>query len=254
MGLPLSGTNTNLLAATAVISTALAGIPASAQSKGITYPKAGVVCDQVGQTCYDSYGPSIGITKIYFGQFAADRLSQNRRGSTNNDFRLSSGQACSIQKRTCWDDGWSEKNVARGLTKQLFRSSNNSAGNASSSSGNRQVSTDTGYCSLSQSGQRVFDGPCLLKQVSKGDRNRYRIQLENGTTYVFKDNGSGNYTITDSFGGSWPVTFVDHGNTGVFRFANYKLVATQNNGSSNQEAAGAALGAAVGNLLNNLFK
>jgi hypothetical protein len=247
----LPRTSTGLLAATAVISTALAGIPVSAQSKGITYPKAGVVCDQVGQVCYDSYGPSIGITKIYFGQFAADRLSQNRRGSTNNDFRLSSGQACSIQKRTCWDDGWGEKNVARGLTKQLFGSSNSST---NSNTGNRRVANDSGYCSLSQSGQRVFDGPCLLKQVSKGDRNRYRIQLENGTTYVFKDNGSGNYTITDSFGGSWPVTFVDHGNTGVFRFANYKLVATQNSGSSNQEAAGAALGAAVGNLLNNLFK
>ena len=230
----------------------LAVAPAYAQSKGLSYPKAGIVCDQVGQVCYDSYGPSIGITKIYFGEFAADRLSQNRRGSTSNDFRLSSGQACSIQKRTCWDDGWSQSNVAKGLTKQLFGSSGSN--NASASNSNRQVATDAGYCSLSQRGQRVFDGPCQLKQVSKGDRNRYKIQLENGSKYVFKDNGSGTYTITDSFGGSWPVTFVDHGNTGVFRFADYKLVATQNSGSTNQDAAGAALGAAVGTMLNNLFK
>jgi len=41
----LPRSSTGLLAATAVISTALAGIPTSAQSKG----------------------PSIGITKIYFG-------------------------------------------------------------------------------------------------------------------------------------------------------------------------------------------
>ena len=233
------------------LASALVAAPAFAQSKGITYPKAGVVCDQVGQVCYDSYGPSIGLTKIYFGEFAADRLSQNRRSSTSNDFRLSSGQACSIQKRTCWDDGWAQSNVAKGLTKQLFRSSGS---NSASASSNRQVATDSGYCSLSQRGQRVFDGPCQLKQVSKGDRNRYKIQLENGSRYVFKDNGSGNYTITDSFGGSWPVTFVDHGNTGVFRFADYKLVATQNSGSTNQDAAGAALGAAVGTMLNNLFK
>lgn len=239
------------LATTGLACSLLTAVPAFAQSKGITYPKAGIVCDQVGQVCYDSYGPSIGITKIYFGEFAADRLSQNRRGSTSNDFRLSSGQACSIQKRKCWDDGWSQANVAKGLTKQLFGSSNS---NASASSGNRQVATDTGYCSLSQRGQRVFDGPCQLKQVSKGDRNRYKIKLENGSKYVFKDNGSGIYTITDSFGGSWPVTFVDHGNTGVFRFADYKLVATQNSGSTNQDAAGAALGAAVGTMLNNLFK
>lgn len=239
------------LATTGLACSLLTAVPAFAQSKGITYPKAGIVCDQVGQVCYDSYGPSIGITKIYFGEFAADRLSQNRRGSTSNDFRLSSGQACSTQKRKCWDDGWSQSNVAKGLTKQLFGNSNS---NASASSGTRQVATDTGYCSLSQRGQRVFDGPCQLKQVSKGDRNRYKIQLENGSKYVFKDNGSGAYTITDSFGGSWPVTFVDHGNTGVFRFADYKLVATQSSGSSNQEAAGAALGAAVGSMLNNLFK
>ena len=237
------------LAAAGLACSWLTAVPAFAQNKGISYPKAGIVCDQVGQVCYDSYGPSIGITKIYFGEFAADRLSQNRRGSTSNDFRLSSGQACSIQKRKCWDDGWSQSNVAKGLTKQLFGNSNTSA-----SGGTRQVATDTGYCSLSQRGQRVFDGPCQLKQVSKGDRNRYKIKLENGSKYVFKNNGSGTYTITDSFGGSWPVTFVDHGNTGVFRFADYKLVATQNRGSTNQDAAGAALGAAVGTMLNNLFK
>jgi hypothetical protein len=70
---------------------------------------------------------------------------------------------------------------------------------------------------------------------------------------VFTSKEGHSYTITDSFGGSWPVTFVDHGNTGVFRFANYKLVATQNNGSP-QPTAGEAVGAAVGALLQNLFK
>lgn len=237
-------------------STAALPLNVQAQSKGITYPKPGIVCDQVGQVCYDSYGPSIGITKIYFGQFAADRLTRNFSGADSNDFRLSSGQACSISKRTCWDDGWGEKNVAKGLTRQLF--GKNSGGSTISGNtnagGNKQVAKDDGYCSLSQGGRAVFDGPCMLKQVSKGEASRYRIKLQNGTTYVFRDNGSGNYTITDSFGGSWPVTFVDHGRTGVFRFANYKLVATQNNGGSNPEPAGAALGNAIGNMLNSLFQ
>ena len=48
------------------------------------------------------------------------------------------------------------------------------------------------------------------------------------------------------------MTFVDHGNTGVFRFANYKLVATQNNGSP-QPSTGDVTGAAIGVLLQNLF-
>ena len=40
----------------------LIGGSAMAQPAGLSYPRAGVVCDSVGQTCYDSYGPSIGIT------------------------------------------------------------------------------------------------------------------------------------------------------------------------------------------------
>jgi hypothetical protein len=49
---------------------------------------------------------------------------------------------------------------------------------------------------------------------------------------------------------------VDHGNTGIFRFGDYKLVATQENSNrstSSGAAAGSAAGAAVGNLLNALF-
>jgi hypothetical protein len=235
-----------LLAAAALISTTLAGIPASAQSKGITYPKAGVVCDQVGQVCYDSYGPSIGITKIYFGQFAADRLTANLRGASSNNFRLSSGQACSIQKRTCWDDGWSEKNVARGLTKQLFGTSNNN--------NSRQVSTDDGQCKLKQGTKTLYEGSCDLKQVSQGERNRFVITLGNGNKYVFRSSDGNNYTISDSFGGSWPVRFEDHGPKGVFRFADYKLIATQSGNTNEPTNSNEALGAAVNNLLNNLFK
>lgn len=243
----LPHTNTNLLAATALISTALAGIPASAQSKGITYPKAGVVCDQVGQTCYDSYGPSIGITKIYFGQFAADRLTANLRGASSNDFRLSSGQACSIKKRTCWDDGWSENNVARGLTKQLF-GSNNSTNNS------RQVSTDDGQCKLKKGSKTVYEGSCELKQVSRGERNRYVITLGNGNKYVFRSSDGNTYTISDSSGETWPVKFEDHGPKGVFRFSNYKLIANQSGDTSEPMNSNEAMGAAVNNLLNNLFK
>lgn len=238
---------TSLLAATAVISTALAGISASAQSKGITYPRAGIVCDQVGQVCYDSYGPSIGITKIYFGQYAADRLTRNFSSADSRDFRLSSGQACSIKKRTCWDDGWSENNVARGLTKQLF-GTNNSTNNS------RQVSTDDGQCKLKKGSKTVYEGSCELKQVSRGERNQYVITLGNGNKYVFRSSDGNTYTISDSSGETWPVKFEDHGPKGVFRFSNYKLIANQSGDTSEPMNSNEAMGAAVNNLLNNLFK
>lgn len=110
----------SLVTVAGVAALLLSPLAAQANSDAITYPRAGEVCDQVGQVCYDSFGPSIGITKIYFGQFAADRLTANLGGSNSRDFRLSSGQACSVSQWTCWKDGWNAQHKAKRLTQQLF--------------------------------------------------------------------------------------------------------------------------------------
>jgi hypothetical protein len=233
------------LALTAALTTML-GDAAIAQPAGLTYPRSGVVCDSDGKVCYDSYGPSISITTDVYGKKAGKQLTKNLSQSNSRDFRLSTGQACSVAKRTCWNDGWAEQVVAPSLTKQLF-GSNLRPGQA-------QVSRDTGLCSLSRSGQRVYDGPCLLKQVRQGGQNRYEVQLQNGNNYVFQQAG-GSFQIRDGFGGTWPVTFIDHGNTGIFRFGEYKLVATQENSNRNTNGnRDAAVGNAIGNLLNALFQ
>ena len=216
---------------------------ALAQPAGLNYPRQGVVCDSVGRTCYDSYGPSIGITADVYGQGAANNLTANLNQANSRDFRLSTGQACSVASRTCWNDGWSATKVAPGLTQQLFGSNS-----ANGQPIQPQKVSGTGLCSLSRSGQRIFDGTCRLKQVRKGDQNLYEVQLQNGSNYVFRQNGS-QYQIRDGFGGIWPVTFIDHGNTGIFRFGDYKLVATQESANRN-----AAVGSAIGNLLNALFQ
>jgi hypothetical protein len=223
----------------------LFGSGALAQPAGLSYPRPGVVCDGVGQTCYDSAGPSIGITNEVYGQRAARVLSQNLSQITSRDFRLSTGQACSVSRRTCWNDGWGESRVARGLTNQLF-----GAASQPVQASQTQVSRDSGLCSLSRSGQRVYDGACTLKQVNKGGQSRYEVRLQNGSKYVFQQTGSG-FQIRDGFGGSWPVTFVDHGRTGIFRFGDYKLVATQQDTNGNRPPA---VGNAIGNLLNALFQ
>ena len=227
----------------------IAASAALAQPVGITYPRQGTVCDSAGQVCYDSYGPSVAITGEYFGQRAASQLSRNLSQSNSRDFRLSSGQACSVARRTCWNDGWSATRVATGLTQHLFGGS----GGGGMRPGQAQVSRDRGLCSLSRAGQRVFDGSCQLKQVMQGGQSRYEVRLENGNRYVFEQQGSG-FLIRDGFGGSWPVTFVDHGNTGIFRFGDYKLVATQQNALRPPANRDAALGNALGNLLNSLFQ
>jgi hypothetical protein len=222
------------------------GGAAMAQPAGLSYPRAGVVCDSVGQTCYDSYGPSIGITGEVYGKKAANHLSKNLSQTNSRDFRLSTGQACSVGKRTCWNDGWAERNIATGLTNQLF--------GANLRPGQAQVSRDTGLCSLTRGGRGIYDGPCLLKQVRQGGQSRYEVQLQNGNTYAFQQIG-GAFQIRDGFGGTWPVTFIDHGNTGIFRFGDYKLVATQENSSRNSTGnRDAAVGNALGNLLNAIFQ
>lgn len=221
------------------------GSPAHSQAGGLSFPNPGVVCDSVGQTCYDSYGPSIGITQMTYGAGAADRLTRNLNESNNRDFRLSTGQACVVAKRTCYNDGWNQSQVAPGLTQQLF------GGSAATSQ--KQVARDTGLCSLTRAGQKIYDGACTLKQVRTSDSNRYEVVLNNGSRYVFQQQGGG-YVIRDGFGGSWPVNFVDHGDTGIFRFDNYKLVATQDSGGRRPASKEEAVGNALGNLLNSLFK
>ncbi|MFM9046844.1 MAG: YcgJ family protein [Cyanobium sp.] len=237
-----------------LLAVGLAGVPQANAQTGLTFPSPGVVCDQAGRACYDSYGPSAGYTQENFGPEAAERLARNMDRAGSRDFRLSTGQACIIAKRTCYDDGWSQTNVAGGLTKRLFGSVP-----SSSSSGNfgddKRVIRDSGLCSLSRGGDAVFDGPCQLKQVIRDGLNTFVVQLQNGNRYVFKQAGSG-YTISDGFGGSWPATFVDHGNSGVFRFGDYKLVATQDSLSrpaSTTPSSGAATGEALGSFLKALF-
>ena len=212
-----------------------------AQPAGLSYPQSGVVCDGFGRVCYDSYGPSVGITNEVFGQKAANQLTRALSTSNSRDFRLSTGQACSVSRRTCWNDGWSERVVAPGLTQQLFGGS----GGSGLRPGQAQVARDSGLCSLSRSSQRVYDGPCLLKQVMQGGQSRYEVTLQNGNRYVFQQLG-GRFEIRDGFGGVWPVTFVDHGNTGVFRFQEWTRTGCA--------AGSAGTGNTLTNLLNTLFQ
>lgn len=216
-----------------------------ARSQALAFPQPGVVCDPAGEVCYDSFGPSVGITQMTYGAGPADRLTRNLSQTNSRDFRLSTGQACLVAKRTCYSDGWAASQVAPGLTRQLF--------GTTASKPQKQVARDTGLCSLSRSGQKVFDGACTLKQVSSAGSNRYEVVLNNGNRFVFLQQGNG-FVIRDGFGGSWPVNFVDHGDTGIFRFDSYKLVATQDSGGRAPAEKEAAVGNALGNLLNALFK
>ena len=242
---------------------ALGGLtPPMARAQQIQSPSPGVLCDPQGLrgsgVCYDSKGVSIPLTGRYLGRRAEAQL--NNYLATNpapQEFRLSNGTVCSVPARTCWEDGWDKRNVAQRLTRQLFQAAD------SGSSGDEWASSpsgrETGLCSLSRGTRPLFDGRCDLRQMSQGNgQTRYRVRLNNGTTYVFTNRG-GTVTIADDFGSTWPVTYVNHGVTGIFRWADMSLVATQTVGRSGPSPSQSSsnsedLGRAIGTLLNTLFR
>ena len=234
--------------------------PASAQ---LGFPGPGVVCDQRGQVCYDSQGLSLGLTQTTFGAQAAQNvLNQIRGGPTPQDFRLSTGAACSTSARTCWSDGWSKRVVDWSLTSRLYNRSAPSGGGYPSPAVPDQAS---GFCTLSRPNQQLFSGACQLKKLVKNNKTRFEAALGNGQTFTFVAR-NGNFVIQDGSGGSWPVGFENRGTTGVFRWNNLQLIATRTSGTNGGSAAanasgsaignaaGAALGAGIGSLLNSLFK
>jgi hypothetical protein len=250
------------LAVPAVLLAGLLAAPTPARAQAVRTPAPGVLCDAKGLrgsgVCYDSNGVSLPLTGRYLGSQAETQL---RAYLANNpaprEFRLSNGTVCSVPDRTCWEDGWSRRNVAQKLSRQLFTTS--TAGDTTTTTSPAST-RETGLCSLSRAGRAIFDGPCDLRQVNRGDgMTRYRVRLNNGTTYVFT-NRNGAVSIADDFGSTWPVTHVNHGVTGIFRWADMSLVATQSldrgasatstSSSSGQEDVGRALGS----LLNTLFR
>jgi hypothetical protein len=249
--------------------------PLPAWAQAVQAPAPGVLCDAMGLrgsgVCYDKNGVSLPLTGRYLGSRAEALLKAYLAGNpTPREFRLSNGTVCSVPERTCWEDGWSKRNVAQRLSRELFTSA--TSGSTTTDGRPSTPSKETGLCSLSRAGRPLFDGACDLRQVNRGDGvTRYRVRLNSGTTYLFT-NRNGTVSIADDFGSTWPVTYVNHGVTGIFRWADMSLVATQTvrrdasttsstTTSSSAPTAPAAgpttnedLGRALGSLLNTLFR
>jgi hypothetical protein len=264
MVLPLLRSCSAVFAKPALVFGLLAGslAPLAAQAQ-VQSPAPGVLCDpqslRGSGVCYDSKGASEPLTLQYLGRRAEERLrAYLATNPAPPEFRLSNGIVCSVPARTCWEDGWNKQNVAQRVTGQLFGGSQPGPGPGSSGDGwnASQAARDTGLCSLSRGGRPLFDGRCDLRQMSRGDgQTRYRVRLSNGTTYLFT-NRNGSVSIADDFGSTWPVSHLNHGFTGIFRWADMTLVATQMAGRSGATSSSGneELGRAIGGLLNTLFR
>jgi hypothetical protein len=85
---------------------------------GLTSPDARVVCSEARGTCYDRYGPSIGLTHVFLGTDAADRMAAALRGQAppGKTFTPAPGIVCVRETGPCRDGDA----VAEELTKILY--------------------------------------------------------------------------------------------------------------------------------------
>jgi len=187
----------------------------------------GVVCDRGAGICFDRQGASIGLTRDYLGNGAAQRLTANLSGRpAASDFSLSNGSFCSVSQSTCWTSDRRDR-VNEELTRDFYPNS--------PALQNNNVSKAVGLCSLTQRGRAIYDGGCEMRLVSRdaGMVSRYSVTTNDGRRYVFKRSGS-SFQLEDATG-SWPVQFINHGYTGVFRWSDINLVATRQNNLLNPQ-------------------
>jgi hypothetical protein len=182
--------------------------------------RPGVVCDNSQRICYDSQGPSVNQTRRSYGQKAErDLLRQISGRPPAQDFQLSGGEVCSINRRTCWDDGWQRRNVSHRLTKQLFGTSGG-GGNISGES----------TCQLQQRGRNLFSGGCRLSRRQDFAGSAYVVETRDGRRYSFYNQGNGRLVLRDATG-TWPVAYSNRGNAMVFRWSDLQLDASRGYGS-----------------------
>ncbi len=202
------------------------------QSAGLALdlPRPGVVCDNSQRICYDSEGPSVNQTRRSFGEKAErDLLRQISGRPPAQDFQFSGGEVCSINRRTCWDDGWQRRNVSNRLTKQLF-------GNSGGSGGGGNVPGES-TCQLLQRGRNLFSGGCRLSRRQDFSGSAYLVETRDGRRYSFYNQGNGRLVLRDATG-TWPVAYSNRGNAMMFRWSDLQLDASRGYGSGFNNGSG----------------
>ena len=196
---------------------------------------AGMVCDTSQRICYDSQGPSLKQTRRSYGEKAErDLLRQLSGRPPAQDFQLSGGEVCSLNRRTCWDDGWQRRNISHRLTKQLF-------GN----NGDGATIPGESRCQLLQRGRNLFSGGCRLSRRQDFSGGAYVVETRDGRRYSFYNQGNGRLVLRDATG-TWPVVYANRGNGLVFRWSDLQLDASRGYGSGFSSSTGLNSGTGTG--------
>ena len=196
----------------------LAGFTTAGPARAVDFPRPGVVCDAPRQVCFDSQGPSVALTRQFYGYGASNRLLANLSGRpAEREFLLSGGQLCDVNQRICWEDGWRRRQVNPRLSRQLF----GTTPSAGALPAPQPPPAGDRSCQLSQRGMPVVNGTCRLYRQNEGYWRYYVVKMGSGQLYRFQRRG--NLLVLSDATGSWPVLLNDRSNSVQFRWANLLL-------------------------------
>lgn len=105
---------------------ALLGGATSVLAADIYSPGNGVVCDKKAGYCVDNQGIAMGLTALYLGKMAQDKLQKSLgdgRGVNSREYTLSNGVHCDSNERQCYKDRFYPRTPDKKentLTKQIF--------------------------------------------------------------------------------------------------------------------------------------
>jgi len=111
------------------------GYGCAARCRGQTCPDRGVVCHTSRAVCYDRYGPSIGLTEVFLGREAAERLTATLRQNPSEQrsgasFSPADGVECQRQVGPCRVGGTLHQPLSEVLYAPPPRSSHRTAEHA----------------------------------------------------------------------------------------------------------------------------
>jgi heat shock protein HslJ len=167
---------------------ASAKAPTGELPPGLRSPDSGVVCHDASATCYDRYGPSIGLTEAFLGREAAARLMQKLKQSPPDpaSFSPAAGIICR------WGSGPCRRGdaIQQPLSDALFNPAPRKAGYTAEQA--TIMEAEWAWCITRHEAQPDIVPPAA---------SRYRIRLsKDGTLQVVADcnRAGGQFRMTGS--------------------------------------------------------
>lgn len=109
-----------------LVMAALLGTSASVLAADIYSPANGVVCDKKAGYCVDNQGIAMGLTELYLGKMAEDKLQKSlgeSGGVSLSEYTLSNGVHCDSEAKQCYKDRFYPRTADKKentLTQQIF--------------------------------------------------------------------------------------------------------------------------------------